>query len=179
MGLGIGWEAGLIRRLLYKQKLHNDRIFPVLFDAADRRHIPLELAGYDHFLLDGQEGYEFLLRKLLHRPRHERPQPGQAPELPTQTTEPLFKRPGGSEPNKPRTDPPSTASRPQRIAPSRLLDLGVSSRFEELVGREPERRVLDAAWPDRDTCILIFVAAGGVGKTSLITDWMTGFVHNH
>ncbi|WP_207787949.1 toll/interleukin-1 receptor domain-containing protein [Candidatus Thiosymbion oneisti] len=182
VGLGVGWEAGLIRRLLYKQKLHNDRIFPVLFDAADRRHIPLELDGYDHFLLDGQDGYELLLRKLLGRPLHERPQPGQAPHLPARTIEPRFKRPGGSEsvePDKPQTGPTSTASLPQRIAHSRLLDLGVASRFDELVGREQERQILDAAWQDRDTQILIFVAAGGVGKTALITDWVVDILHNH
>jgi len=76
-------------------------------------------------------------------------------------------------------DPPARASLRRRIAPSRLLDLGVASRFEELVGREEERQILDRAWHDRNTHILIFVATGGVGKTALVTDWMTGFVHNH
>ncbi|MCB2263295.1 MAG: toll/interleukin-1 receptor domain-containing protein [Candidatus Thiosymbion ectosymbiont of Robbea hypermnestra] len=185
VGRGVSLEVKLIQNQLYETKLHNDRIFPVLFDATDQfdakdqRHIPLILQGYDHFLLDGPDGYETLLRKLLRRPRHERPQSGQAPELPPQTTAPLFERPGGSEPNKPRTGPSPAASRPQRIAPSRLLELGVASRFEELVGRKRERQILDAAWQDRDTRILIFVAAGGVGKTSLMTDWMMGFVHNH
>ncbi|WP_133512446.1 ATP-binding protein [Candidatus Thiosymbion oneisti] len=181
VGLGVGWEAGLTRRLLYAQKLHNDRIFPICFEPSDKRHIPLELVGYDYFLLEGPDGYESLLRKLLNRPRYELPQPGPAPELPTQTTEPLFDRLGGSgpvEPSTPAAGPPPRAPLPQRIALSRLLDLGVASRFEELVGREKEHRILDQAWHDRDTHILIFVAAGGVGKTSLITDWMTGFVHN-
>src|ERR1041384_3791021 len=49
-GLGVGWEAGLIRRLLYAKKLHNDRIFPIAFSNADRDHIPLELQGSDTFV---------------------------------------------------------------------------------------------------------------------------------
>jgi|GEM_PF-3081236 len=97
MGLGVGWEAGLIRCLLYAEKLHNNRIFPVFFDPADRRHIPLELQGYDHFPLDGPDGYEFLLRKILNRPLHKRSKSGSAPDLPTHTTAPLFPRPGGDE----------------------------------------------------------------------------------
>ena len=86
---------------------------------------------------------------------------------------------GSSEPSLSEADPPARASLRRRIAPSRLLDLGVASRFEELVGREEERQILDRTWHDRNTRILIFVATGGVGKTALVTDWMTGFVHNH
>ena len=95
VGLGVGWEAGLIRRLLYAKKLHNDRVFPIVFESSDRRHIPLELQGYDDFVLDGASGYEALLRKVYKRPLHARPATGAPPDLPTHTTEPLFARPGG------------------------------------------------------------------------------------
>jgi len=96
VGRGVGWEAGLIRRLLYAQKLHNDRIFPIFFEPSDKQYIPLELVGYDQFLLDGSDGYESLLRKLLGRPLDEWPQPGPAPDLPIRTTKSLFDRPGGA-----------------------------------------------------------------------------------
>jgi len=93
-GLGVGWEAGLIRRLLYGKKLHNERIFPVVFARADCGHIPLELEGYDYFLLDGEAGYAALLRKVLKQPAHARPATGTAPNLGSSTAEPLFGRPG-------------------------------------------------------------------------------------
>jgi hypothetical protein len=96
VGQGVGWEAGLIRRLLYAKKLHNDRIFPVFFDRRDREHIPLELQGYDNFLLDSAAGYEALLRKVLRRPQHALPPPGAPPDLPTRSTTPLFARPGSA-----------------------------------------------------------------------------------
>ena len=173
VGQGVGWEAGLIRRILYAKKLHNDRIIPVVFDASDRQHIPLALQGYDHFVLDGATGYEDLLRKVLSRPRHARPAIGTAPDMPTYTTEPLFPRPGGDEPPELSTPP----ALPQRIASSRLLDLGVADRFEELVGREAERQFLTGAWHANGVRIVVLVAGGGVGKTSLVADWLMDFVN--
>ena len=93
VGLGVGWEAGLIRRLLYAKKLHNDRIFPALFAREDHQHIPLELQGYDYFLLEDAAGYEALLRKIVKQPQHVRPAIGTAPNLGSSTTAPLFPRP--------------------------------------------------------------------------------------
>ena len=57
------------------------------------------------------------------------------------------------------------------------MELGVVDRFEELVGRDAVRRVLAEAWSDDGTHILIFVAEGGVGKTSLVADWLMDFVN--
>jgi hypothetical protein len=93
VGLGVGWEASLIRRQLYAQKFHNARILPVLFAPDDKRHIPLELQGYDFFQPDDGPGYEGLLRRLLKQPAYEKPTPGAAPWLKTEITEPLFPRP--------------------------------------------------------------------------------------
>ncbi len=173
VGLGVGWEAGLIQRLLYQKKLHNDRIIPVIFEASNRLHIPLELQGYDSFVLDDDSSYEALLRKVFERPLHARPDTGAPPDLPTHTTEPSFARPGGDVPPEPLPPP----APPKRIANSRLLDLGMANRFEELVGREMERQLLTDAWNDDSIRILVFVAGGGVGKTSLVADWLMDFVN--
>ncbi|ABB32024.1 SEFIR domain protein [Geobacter metallireducens RCH3] len=108
-GLGVGWESGLIRRLLYQKKLHNDRIFPVFFDKSDDHHIPLELVGYDYFILDNHTGYETLLRKVLNRPLHLKPSIGSEPELRTSTATPLFARPS-EEPQSDRIDAPAVES---------------------------------------------------------------------
>ena len=167
-GQGVGWEAGLIQRMLYAKKLHNDRVFPVVFQSTDQQHIPIELQGYDHFDLQPDSGYEPLLRKIHGRPLHAMPAPGEQPELPTQIAKPLFPRPGREEPS----GPPAEAALPQRIATSRLLELGVAERFDELVGREEERALLARAWDDPGVRVLVFVAWGGVGKTSLVADWL-------
>jgi len=94
VGRGVGWEAGLIRRLLYNSKLRNKRIFPVIFDSLLFNHIPLELQGYAPFVLDSEAGYETLLRKLLNRPLYLPTPFGSAPHLPATVIEPLFSRPG-------------------------------------------------------------------------------------
>ncbi len=162
-GHGVGWEAGLIRRLLYKGKMHNDRVFPVCFIEPDRQHVPIELQGYDDFLVGDGVGYEILLRKILQRPLYPKPDIGTEPDLATRPATQLFPRPRGAK------------AATKRIAGSKLLDLGVTERFDELLGRDEERNLLEQAWHQYNPRILVFVAEGGVGKTSLVADWMLGF----
>jgi hypothetical protein len=163
VGLGVGWEAGLIRRLLYAKKLLNERIFPVVLTIADQQHIPLELQGYDYFLLDGQAGYGTLLRKLLNRPLHISPEIGTPPALDPQTTNPLFARPDGDIQPKPGIS--ADISRIVKYAPA------------ELIGREAETKLLSDTWDQavrrerKRPHILTFVALGGEGKTSLVAKW--------
>jgi hypothetical protein len=173
VGLGVGWEAGLIRRLLYRKKLRNDRIFPVFFAKADRDQIPLELQGYDFFFLDGPAGYEALLRKLQRRPLHTAPDVGVGPVLVSTTTAPLFARPGIAVAASSATAIPADVSRILKYAPA------------ELIGREHELNLLNAAWKgDLQELaaypvisikhlpkVLSFVALGGEGKTSLVAKW--------
>jgi hypothetical protein len=172
-GLGVGWEAGLIRRLLYKKKLRNDRIFPVVFAKADRDHIPLELQGYDFFSLDGPDGYEALLRKLQKRPLHAAPDVGVGPVLISTTTAPLFARPGIAVAASSAPAIPTDVTRILKYAPA------------ELIGREHELNLLTAAWKGdaqrlaaypvisikHRPKVLSFIALGGEGKTSLIAKW--------
>ncbi|PTQ77600.1 SEFIR domain-containing protein [Nitrosomonas oligotropha] len=164
-GLGVGWEAGLIRRLLYAKKLRNDRIFPVFFNIPDRNHIPLELQGYDSFLLDGLAGYEVLLRKLLSKQLYSKPAIGTPPDLETRATVPLFARP--DKVSSPTDDAPKVnISHILRYAPA------------QLIGREQEIARLNDAWgrvmreETSRTRIITFVALGGEGKTSLIAKWV-------
>nr|VFK36388.1 MAG: SEFIR domain-containing protein [Candidatus Kentron sp. SD]VFK38614.1 MAG: SEFIR domain-containing protein [Candidatus Kentron sp. SD] len=93
VGKGVGWEAGLIRRLLYSKKLRNNRIFPVLFEDSLAEHIPIELDGYEEFVLQDPSGYEDLLRKLTNQPRHLPPKPGSVPVLPPEETPFSFQPP--------------------------------------------------------------------------------------
>src|SRR5579862_4245988 len=54
-----------------------------------------------------------------------------------------------------------------RIAPSRLRH-----GAETLVGREDDLAMIDKAWSDPKVHILSIIAWGGVGKTSLVVEWM-------
>jgi hypothetical protein len=170
-GLGVGWEAGLIRRLLYAKKLHNDRIFPVVFSSSDRNHIPVELQGYDNFLLDGPAGYEALLRKVFGRPLYAQPAIGIAPTLTTTQTAPLFDRPGESVSSFVGGAIAADISRILKYAP------------EQLIGRDDELKLLNDAWTKVQTHqpkrphILTFVALGGEGKTSLVAKWAVELAH--
>lgn len=147
VGLGVGWEAGLIRRLLYKKKLRNDRIFPVVFAKTDRDCIPLELQGYDHFLLDGAAGYEALLRKVVNQPQHIRPAIGTTPNLGSSTSPPLFPRPGAPLTSTSKEDnrfvsavvPPAQATRD----PSRRLRIYISYSVRGENAEERARKLAD------------------------------------
>jgi len=167
VGKGVGWEAGLIRRLLYGKKLHNDHVFPVLFTAADRQFIPLELQGYGDFLLEEPANYELLLRKIHSQRKYLPPPSGDAPELPSETTAPLFARPGpDGTPSKIGSASSPTPPDSIRIGPPVL-----SGVPEKLIGREEWFERLDRAWADPATHVFTLVAWGGVGKTSLVAKW--------
>lgn len=58
------------------------------------------------------------------------------------------------------------------IAESKLLDSDGAARFKKLIGRQSEKALLTRSWNNAATNILAFVAWGGVGKTSLVTDWL-------
>ncbi|WP_197714554.1 hypothetical protein [Nitrosomonas supralitoralis] len=155
----------MIRRSLYCNKLHNSRIFPVFFNTSDRNHIPLELQGYDSFLLDGSAGYEALLRKLQNRPLYSKPAIGIPPDLETSTTKPLFARPG---------EVSLTKDIVLKVDISHILKYAPT----QLIGREDESAFLSDAWDKvvrvekERSRILTFVAFGGEGKTSLVAKWI-------
>ncbi len=90
VGKGVGYEAPLIRNLMFDNKFRNIRIFPVFFNPSDKKFIPLELKGFDFFELTGRAGYERLLRKIFDRPEFVKPEIGDLPELPRTDVPPMF-----------------------------------------------------------------------------------------
>lgn len=92
MGMGVGWEAALIRILLYENKLNNTNFIPVCPTEADLMNIPLYLRGGDRFVLDSDEGYTLLIRKLTQQPRFRIAEvEEQRPQLQTTAVQPLFR----------------------------------------------------------------------------------------
>jgi hypothetical protein len=60
----------------------------------------------------------------------------------------------------------------QPIPPDKIFLFKLPSTDSDLFGREAELAVLDSAWADPHTNLLTLVAWGGVGKTSLVNEWL-------
>jgi hypothetical protein len=72
-GLGVLWEATIIRQHLYKAGGVSNKIVPILFadeSKADEseKWIPEPLKGYSHYRPDQPESYESLYRLLTNQP---------------------------------------------------------------------------------------------------------------
>lgn len=174
-GRGVYWEGSILYNYLYGAK-GDERFLLVLVDDDAEDFIPIPLRGYNRYRIRqfdlADQGYEDLYRTLTNQPKAAKPPVGEPIDLEQRGPAPVTASGEGIQ---------VAASLPQmevraRFATSRLVDLGVTDRFDELVGREAERKLLTEAWEDEATRILVFVAEGGVGKTSLVADWLTDFM---
>ena len=68
VGLGVVWEARILRNLLYANTDRQRRIVPVLLASADRDFVPAAFRG-TYFDLSTTGGFEELLRHLLRTPK--------------------------------------------------------------------------------------------------------------
>jgi SEFIR domain len=83
MGLGVVWEARIIRQLLYDAGAISDKFVPVLFSDASPEQIPTPIKGWTCYIVDTEDGYEELYRRLTGQPRLLRPALGTIRPLPT------------------------------------------------------------------------------------------------
>jgi hypothetical protein len=65
-GLGVIWEAGVVRFELYSAGMKNSKFVPVLFDGDEPISVPLPLRAHTHYRLSAD--YERLLRALTNQP---------------------------------------------------------------------------------------------------------------
>ena len=72
-GLGVVWEARIIRQLLYDAGAVSDKFVPVLFSDASPEQIPTPIKGGTRYVVDTEDGYEDLYRRLTGQPRLLRP----------------------------------------------------------------------------------------------------------
>jgi hypothetical protein len=82
-GLGVVWEARIIRQHLYDAGAVSDKFVPVLFSNASPEHIPTPIKGWTRYVIDTEDGYEDLYRRLTGQPRLLRPALGTIRPLPT------------------------------------------------------------------------------------------------
>ena len=82
-GLGVVWEARIIRQLLYDAGAVSDKFVPVLFSDASPEQIPTPIKGGTRYVVDTEDGYEDLYRRLTGQPRLLRPALGTIRPLPT------------------------------------------------------------------------------------------------
>ena len=81
-GQGAKWEGAIMTTDLYRRELKNVKYLPVLFEQADRAHVPELLEGSTFYDLSTDDGYEHLYRRLTNQPEVVRPDLGPPVPLP-------------------------------------------------------------------------------------------------
>ena len=105
-GRGLVWEARIIRQLLYDAGAISDKFVPVLFSDASPEQIPTPIKGWTRYVVDTEDGYEELYRRLTGQPRLLRPALGTIRALP-----PKYRQwPEGTMQAATASAPPSTST---------------------------------------------------------------------
>jgi hypothetical protein len=68
-GLGVVWEARIIGQLVYDAGAVSDKFVPVLFSDGSPEQIPTPVKGWTRYVVDIEDGYEDLYRRLTGQPR--------------------------------------------------------------------------------------------------------------
>jgi SEFIR domain-containing protein len=84
-GLGVVWEAGIMRQILYDAGAVGDKFVPVLFSDGSPEQIPRPIRGSSWHVVDREDGYEDLYRRLTGQPRMLRPALGTIRPMPTRS----------------------------------------------------------------------------------------------
>jgi SEFIR domain len=165
-GKGATWEGALITQELYDRRSRTIRVVPVLLSGVSESCIPEPMRAFTYYALTSEQAYQSLYDFLLSQSGAE---PG----------------PIGSLKTKPRKSgvPLSFGATPAAIGFQ--ADISRISKYApaELIGRENEEQLLVDAWSQtargdkRRSHVLIFVALGGEGKTSLVAKWAAELAH--
>ncbi len=103
-GLGVAWEGSLIYNHIYITKGDLSRFVPVLLNDGSLDYIPELLRAGGHYLVETQNGYEGLLRRLFRLPTAQVPPIGIPPSLSQfqalWTTQPIIESLAVSKPIK-------------------------------------------------------------------------------
>lgn len=72
-GKGVKFESLLTLQDLYESNSVNEKYIPVLFDSKDSKYIPKPLRPFHYYVLDSEEGFEKLYRRLTNQPKIVKP----------------------------------------------------------------------------------------------------------
>jgi hypothetical protein len=67
IGRGVTWESMIITNDLYEETSGQSKYVPIVFTAADRKHVPYFLADYSLWQLDRDEGWLNLYRTVTQQ----------------------------------------------------------------------------------------------------------------
>lgn len=164
-GLGVVWEARLIRQLIYEAASATDKFIPVLFTDGSPAHIPTAVKGATRWVVDTPQGYEGLYRQLTSQPRVRKPGLGRIATMPPRDPQPPVAAP--PLPVAPPALPPRRGpAHPPPVA--EMLHPRVDNVF---VGRERQLAMLtECLLPESGTerRPVAVMGMGGVGKSYLI-----------
>jgi SEFIR domain len=93
-GLGVVWEAQIIRQLVYEAGAVSEKFIPLLFSDGLAQHIPLPVKHWTQYVADSDKGYDALYRRLTQQPWTTRPPLGPGRHLPPRPARRRFS--GGS-----------------------------------------------------------------------------------
>lgn len=127
VGRGAKWEGAIVTQDLFERELHNVKYVPILFEAADRAHVPNVLRGTTHYDLGAEDGYEQLYRRLTDQPEVPRAKMGTLRSLPALDVR-------WQDPDRVPSTPPATISFRDDLHPD---EVGVYERVPAIVRGEP------------------------------------------
>ncbi|KPA11765.1 hypothetical protein MHK_008028, partial [Candidatus Magnetomorum sp. HK-1] len=117
-------------------------------------HVPKPLRCFSIYKIDSEDDYEKLYRRITEQPEIEKPVLGEIKKLSNLQVEPLFN---------------NTICKSGKI---NKIYLNLPIVGLDLFGREKYLSLLDQCWDSNYTNIVIVIAWGGVGKTSLVNKWL-------
>jgi TIR domain/AAA ATPase domain len=164
-GRGVYWEGAIIYDYLYEAK-GNRRFIPILWDGAPADAIPQPIRNHTRYSIAAfnldDAGYQKLYRELTQQPAVVKPPLGKTIAL--GPASPILSALPVREVKTHFVSPVATV----RVFLEKLPQSGPN-----FLGREAELKLLDEAWADGGrTHVVLLVAPGGVGKTTLVKRWL-------
>lgn len=167
-GHGATWEGLLAQQMIHDSGSRNKKFLPVLFEGETAEAVPAVLQPFSRYTL--YRDYNGLYRQLTGQPAVLRPERGSVLVMP-----PIAPPDPAEQPKSEALDPPGAGwTSATQTGPSLVAIGHLPQPASLLVGRAAGLAQLDAAWaegPERRN-VLVFVAWGGTGKTSLVTHWL-------
>jgi len=74
IGRGVTWEGAIITQELYDNHSRSNKFIPIVFNAQDKKHIPIPIRGYTSYLLEQE--YFSLYRHITNQPQNPKPELG-------------------------------------------------------------------------------------------------------